>query len=753
MKSIKIIHNFHFQSLFFKTAFILILSVTLITGSFFVILQNIITKNSIETECSNMHSLLSQASSILEDKLEHCHAQSMDVLSNPSTASLMATPDRNDFSRVLEASTLLNNYVQKNEFVVEAWIYLKSSQQVLTSNQELKNYADCEHFPAACLDQLKDSDSFLLFTDENKYYLATTYPSWNSLGVLISRISPLYLYRQISDDINLASNHQLYLYDDVNNPLFPALLHYPSEEDLQVDELYYQQDNLQIYRAANSRNLICYYQIPGTEWKWIQILSDSILFPSLSNIFKGILPFISIVLIVIIALAFYLMFTIYRPLARLLQKLITPSNHKQVTSARNEWELIGNSLEFSHTQNSNMSTILNEVAPAIQTKLFQALLSADTLTEEEISERLASIKSPFTTNGHYLVLAIQATGINNDLKELEQSIFTLGLKNTAEDYWASRCLCMQFQEYSPGLLMGVIGFETDTSKSKITLAISDFRQQILSYAKDYAFQPQIGESSVVDTLCLLHAAAMEAQKTLHYRRYFKDNPAAADKKTISSPSVMETFFRSRTEQYLHQAESGTTTDPAVLRELVHAASIENNSKELYQQIHQTILSILLPTVGSLEKLPFSVNEYLENPRSFSNTKETEKYLLDCLTASIDFLYQKAQTDRNSYVEQAKKYIAEHYADSNLSQETVCSHIGISAPYFSSLFSEQEHQNFLDYVHQYRIEQARQLLFATNYTVAEIGFRTGFNSANSFIRVFKKLMGETPGKYRERVKKA
>ena len=34
-------------------------------------------------------------------------------------------------------------------------------------------------------------------------------------------------------------------------------------------------------------------------------------------------------------------------------------------------------------------------------------------------------------------------------------------------------------------------------------------------------------------------------------------------------------------------------------------------------------------------------------------------------------------------------------------------------------------------------------------MTEIGYQTGFNSSNSFIRTFKSLVGETPGRYRER----
>ncbi|MBO1719080.1 AraC family transcriptional regulator, partial [Bacteroides xylanisolvens] len=40
---------------------------------------------------------------------------------------------------------------------------------------------------------------------------------------------------------------------------------------------------------------------------------------------------------------------------------------------------------------------------------------------------------------------------------------------------------------------------------------------------------------------------------------------------------------------------------------------------------------------------------------------------------------------------------------------------------------------------------------TGETVGDIGLRVGFNSPQSFIRVFKRYEGETPGQFRTRMK--
>lgn len=54
---------------------------------------------------------------------------------------------------------------------------------------------------------------------------------------------------------------------------------------------------------------------------------------------------------------------------------------------------------------------------------------------------------------------------------------------------------------------------------------------------------------------------------------------------------------------------------------------------------------------------------------------------------------------------------------------------------------------LEYINKQRINLASELLLKTNYSVNTISDKVGYLNVNSFIRVFKKIMGTTPSKYR------
>ena len=52
---------------------------------------------------------------------------------------------------------------------------------------------------------------------------------------------------------------------------------------------------------------------------------------------------------------------------------------------------------------------------------------------------------------------------------------------------------------------------------------------------------------------------------------------------------------------------------------------------------------------------------------------------------------------------------------------------------------------VDYINQVRIAKAMELIEQHSFgTVAEIAGETGFHNTHYFIRVFKKIIGKTPG---------
>ena len=90
-----------------------------------------------------------------------------------------------------------------------------------------------------------------------------------------------------------------------------------------------------------------------------------------------------------------------------------------------------------------------------------------------------------------------------------------------------------------------------------------------------------------------------------------------------------------------------------------------------------------------------------------------------------------------------------YVDPNLSLVALAERMEVSLSYLSRFIKDQTGYNFTEYLNRLRVEQAKELLGDEQRTIGEVASAVGYLSANTFIRIFKKYEGVTPGQFRDR----
>ena len=99
------------------------------------------------------------------------------------------------------------------------------------------------------------------------------------------------------------------------------------------------------------------------------------------------------------------------------------------------------------------------------------------------------------------------------------------------------------------------------------------------------------------------------------------------------------------------------------------------------------------------------------------------------------------------VTDAQNLVRERYMEPDLSLDTICSVLGVSNSYFSSVFKKETGKAFITYLTDYRMDHAATLILETNEKSYQIAERVGYLDANYFSYVFKKRFGVSPSKYR------
>ena len=89
-----------------------------------------------------------------------------------------------------------------------------------------------------------------------------------------------------------------------------------------------------------------------------------------------------------------------------------------------------------------------------------------------------------------------------------------------------------------------------------------------------------------------------------------------------------------------------------------------------------------------------------------------------------------------------------FLNPNLKVSDIATEIGTNRTYVSAFFNKEAECTFYDYVNRYRIEYACNLLTNSEENIVQIAEKSGFNSSQSYIRVFSKIKGTSPTKYRK-----
>jgi ligand-binding sensor protein/AraC-like DNA-binding protein len=99
------------------------------------------------------------------------------------------------------------------------------------------------------------------------------------------------------------------------------------------------------------------------------------------------------------------------------------------------------------------------------------------------------------------------------------------------------------------------------------------------------------------------------------------------------------------------------------------------------------------------------------------------------------------------IKKALRYIDSHFSE-ELRLEDIAAHVYLSPYYFSKLFKKQLGIGFTAYVTQQRMNNAKQMLQHSDWSIASIAKNLGFSQTSYFCKVFRQTFQISPQMYRD-----
>ncbi|SES29514.1 helix-turn-helix domain-containing protein [Pedobacter rhizosphaerae] len=141
---------------------------------------------------------------------------------------------------------------------------------------------------------------------------------------------------------------------------------------------------------------------------------------------------------------------------------------------------------------------------------------------------------------------------------------------------------------------------------------------------------------------------------------------------------------------------------------------------------------------------------LNKPYFFRGVDAQLKPIIDVVPRQKSAL--EINNEKNKQIESLKEFmvVKEPYLDSSLTIQDLAKQLKMPIKDLSALINLYINKHFFDFINEYRIEKAKEILkdpLQKELTILEILYQVGFNSKSSFNTSFKKHTGKTPTDFR------
>lgn len=385
-----------------------------------------------------------------------------------------------------------------------------------------------------------------------------------------------------------------------------------------------------------------------------------------------------------------------------------------------------------------------EVLPALRSNLFVSLIEGR-ISEQEYQRFLSAYRVEM--QGPLYCCVIFHTSSTHVPDGVDPVLLSMSVEREIKERLATEWKCQEFIYLGNTLL--IVELEMEEKVAELTDACDRFCRWAYRIM-GAVVTAGIGRTS--DSLFHIHLSYEGAREAVSYRVLY------GTKRAISIGEIVP-----KEQNLTIQAEE---TQMQELFRAVHVGNQEKIEKAVKKEIeilHKNADTIEQYRLATMEIVSgfyrFCVNNSIDFNRiskdmqsNYEKVPEMDEstlaaWLIEVSMTISDILKNARNSTSRRLVTEAQNLVKNRYMEAEISLDEVCSVLGVSNSYFSSVFKKETGKPFITYLTDYRMDIAADLMVNTNdksYTIAE---KVGYPDANYFSYVFKKRFGVSPSKYR------
>ena len=496
----------------------------------------------------------------------------------------------------------------------------------------------------------------------------------------------------------------------------------------------------------NEKYIITLVNSDVSNWKYAYILPNDVYYYKLYHVIKMMLLSFLVCSVLGIFLVFIYAKLNYHPVERILS-YIKDSDEK--VEANNEYDTIISVLQKKQSETRYMQNILRNdfITKIINGSVKLSLVRPDTL---------AKLNLQFTTDRFIVVIIrIFDPGIFKetdyiDSLELSSSPLKFSICNVF-----SELVSGDFNSYSCEInddIVFILNCKNNNSGHKKESIIKDLLNQTITLFKE-KFNAILwaGFSNVIYGLDKVSHGYTQAGTACEYLEIF-ENKNVCYYGDIENSEVSNDLVSIENDYLVNVVISGRKDELIkCLDTIFEKLFSENRSlfevKYLIYYFYRTTILIknkLVQKYGS--NYPHCIDN-IQNIFFNPSLKRVYELIYSVYSSVCDFVNKNEYKEKTNICKKICNYIESNYIDSNLNLNIIADYFGYTPAYLSKMFREDIGISINDYIIKVRINKAKELITKTNSKISDVAEMVGFINSNSFIRIFKKTEGVTPGKFK------
>ncbi|WP_158289592.1 helix-turn-helix domain-containing protein [Paenibacillus flagellatus] len=711
--------------------------------------------------------MLEQVRQIVDNHLQEIDQMAVQIATHPKLQTLWTIEESEKYVQYEEAVRALRNIRSGTGFIDDFYIHLRKQDTILTPTMKTDTetfFTQLYPFDDKSLDEVRSEllsgyhfKTFWPVTGvkenavvKNVILTAVSLPlgeKENVWGTLVMMIQDQQIY-DLLKQIEWANSGAMYILDDTGQVVLSTANRYDLPEGLREEVA--AGSGYTSYQSGGKANLLS-YTTGQSGWKYVSLVPKDVVLERINELKTWALTLLGLVVVAGAVAAYWMAYRSYSPIRDIVYTFLNGKNTDGPMKV-NEYEFIKTSIAETMAEGKELKEKLEGHLPVVRAYFLSRLLKgqADTVSLEAPALQFMGVRFP---HEHMCVVILEVD---------ESSEF---VRDGSERDWA----LIRFILFNLSTeLIGERGYVTETERNRLAILLSvpdsgegakrerdGLIEQLKRVVEErFRMKLSVGVSSIRFGVPEIGRCYGEALNALDYRIIHGASSVIHFEQIGDMEHVYYHYPIETEAQLINYMKSGEYEEAVRLLDELYERNVAKHgiTPEMSKTLFFDLLSTMLKVMNALKLDEKQLYGEASDPvKQIANGKSAEDMMnrIKELCGAICQSVRGARTDQTGRLnERLKRFIEENCSDNALSLTSIADHFGMTPQYVSGLFKKQNGVNVTDYMVEVRIREAKRLLADPGLTVLQVAQQVGYATDIGFIRVFKKVEGITPGKYRE-----